>query len=613
MPSERILRLRKKAAELPLCPGVYLMKNSEGQVIYVGKSRHLKNRVSSYFVETDHGIKTARMVANIADFDYILCDTEMEALTLENVLIKQYSPRYNIKLKDAKSYPYIHITAGDWPRIEVTRTRKNDGGTYYGPYRSAAMAYSAQETVSGIFALPTCKRVFPRDIGKERPCLYRQMGRCCAPCVPDISKEDYAHLIRCAGKIFLGNTKEAQAELRRRMYEASDKELYELAAHYRKSLEALAQLSEKQKVVSADTEERDVFALWEGDLCSVLAVLQIRGGKLCYKNEYVFSPTELTEAGDITALLANYYESADPPKEILLDREIDEESGVVLSQVLAQKANHAVRVRTPKRGPLKQLCDMARDNARHRAESRHEVESKSQKALVKLASLLGLEVFPSRIEAYDISNLGQEYITCSMVVYQDGAPNKSDYRTFRIKSTEGIDDYGAMKEALTRRLAHIGDGTASLGECPDLILLDGGVGHVHTIRPLIEENHLPIALFGMVKDDFHKTRCLTDGESEVSIAAEHGVYVFIYGIQEEVHRVAVKGTMGAKRRSLKHSSLEKIPGIGPAKAAILLKAFPTMAQLKAASLESLSAIKGISQTDALRVYAYYHPPTEKPS
>ena len=605
MPSERIMTLRKKAASLPLCPGVYLMKNAEGTVIYVGKSRQLKNRVSSYFVDTDHGIKTARMVANVVDFDYILCDTEMEALTLENVLIKQYSPRYNIRLKDAKSYPYIHVTEEAWPRIEVTRSRKNDGGAYYGPYRSASYAHSALETISSIFALPNCHRQFPRDIGKERPCLYRQMGKCCAPCVPDITQEEYTALIRSAQRVLHGHTKEAEQMLERRMYDAAEGELFELAAHYRNSLAALAQLSEKQKVVTDDTEERDVFALYEGDVTNALAVLQIREGKLCYKNEYTFSPTALTEDGDLVALLLSYYQDADPPKEILLSKDLEEESLVALKELLSEKANRRVHIRVPKRGPLKQLCQMAEENARHKAETKREALKKAQKAPIKLATLLGLEVVPERVEAYDISNLGQEYITCSMVVYIDGEPKRSDYRTFRIKSTEGIDDYGAMREALARRLAHIGDGTASLGERPDLILLDGGIGHVHTVKEVMQEMQIEIPLYGMVKDDFHKTRCLTDGEQELSIAHEQSVFVWIYGIQEEVHRVAVGGMMHAKRKSLKHSSLEKIEGIGPKKAKALLSHFSTLQNLQKADFDALKRVKGITDTDALHIMQYF--------
>lgn len=603
MISQRIKRLREKAASLPAVPGVYLMKDNTDTVIYVGKSRKLKNRVSSYFVFTDHGIKTARMVSRVADFDYILCDTEMEALTLENVLIKKHTPRYNIKLKDAKSYPYIKIPTGAWARPVVTRTRQNDGASYYGPYRSAAMAYDAVETVSAIFALPTCKLCFPRDIGKKRPCIYRQMGRCCGPCVPDIEESEYRSLLQTVAKVLGGHTAQAEAELTRRMYAASDALLFELANHYKNSISALRQLSEKQKVVAEADSERDVFALYEGDLCSVMAVLVIREGKLLHKNEYTFDITELTEDTDIVALLVEYYSQNDIPPEILLDREPEEDSAKELSDYLSQKAGRRVTVRSPKRGDAKKLCDMALENAKHRAETQNELNQKNEKTLARLAVLLGLEVVPQRIEAYDISNIGNEAKNCSMVVYCDGEPKRSDYRTFTIKTVEGQDDYASMHEAISRRLAHIGDGTASLGCTPDLILLDGGTGHVHTIKPLTEKLGIPV--FGMVKDDYHKTRALTDGEHDISIAKEQAVYVLIYGIQEEAHRVAVRQTMGQKRKTLRHSVLEKIEGVGPKKAALLLKAFGTVSALREANAESIARVKGINSTDAYIIAAYF--------
>ena len=611
MVSQRIKALRTKASGLPMRPGVYLMRDKNGTVIYVGKSRKLKNRVSSYFVDTKHTVKTARMVSLVVDFDYILCDTEMEALTLENTLIKEYSPRYNIKLKDAKSYPYIKINAGDFPKVEVTRTRKSDGAAYFGPYRSASMAYEALEVVCGIFALPTCKYRFPKDTGKIRPCLYRQMGRCCAPCVPDITKEAYRDLISSAKRVFEGKTKEAEGELTRRMYDAADKERFELAAHYRNSITALRQLSEKQKVVSDGKDERDVFALWEGDGAGVLAVLQIREGKLLYKNEYTFDHSALTDSEDLCALLTEYYTDAIPPKEILLDRPLEEEALSLMSDFLSQKAGRRVYIRYPQRGPLKQLCDMAKDNARQKAETVREKDDKAERTLARLASLLGLEVLPARIEAYDISNFGDEAITCGMVVYENGAPKKSDYRTFKIRTTDGADDYGAMKEAISRRLSHIGDGTASLSEKPDLILLDGGVGHVHTIRPVLEEKYPDIPLFGMVKDEYHKTRCLTDGEYEISIANEKAVFPFIFGIQEEVHRTAIRAMKKRKTRSLKKSTLEQIQGIGTAKARILLKRFGSISAIKEADAETLAAVKGITQTDALKIRKFYQEQEEK--
>lgn len=609
MVSKRIERLRQKAAGLPMRPGVYLMKDSSSTVIYVGKSRKLKNRVSSYFVDTDKGIKTERMVSRVADFDYILCDTEMEALTLENVLIKQYSPRYNIKLKDAKSYPYIKIPRGPYPKPEVTRQRRADGGQYFGPYRSASAAYEALETVRSIFALPSCKHSFPKDTGRVRPCLYRQMGRCCAPCVPDVEPDAYAALIDGARRVFEGHTSAAESELTRRMYEASDAELFELAAHYRNGIEALRQLSEKQKVVTDEADERDVFSLWEGESAGVLAVLQIRGGKLLYKNEYTFSAAELTESGDLLALLTEYYRDKTPPREVLLDTEAEEEDLSTLSDYLSQLRGARVYVKTPKRGTLRHLCELARDNAKQKAETRLYTDAKAERTLARLASLLALETLPERIEAYDVSNLGHEEAVCSMVVFEDGEPKRSDYRTFRIRTADGADDYGAMEEALSRRLAHIGDGTASLGERPDLILLDGGVGHVHTILPLTAPLEIPT--FGMVKDDFHKTRCLTDGDCEISIATEAAVYGLVFAIQEEAHRVALRHMTARKRKTLRRSTLTNVPGIGPAKAKALLSAFGTIGAVKEASPEELMRVRGIHEADAYRIRAYYENAAKK--
>ena len=452
--------LRKKAATLPLSPGVYLMRDREGVVIYVGKSRKLKNRVTSYFVGSGHSVKTARMVSRVADFDYILCDGEMEALTLENTLIKQHSPKYNVKLKDAKSYPYIKISRGDYPTLTVTRERKDDRARYFGPYQSSATAHEALDAVKRVFSLPTCRRSFPEEIGKERPCIYDQMGRCVAPCRNGVSAEEYRALVKCAGWVLEGNVADTERELTEQMTRAAEREEYEIAAKYRDRIKALHRLSDKQKVVGDASVSRDVFALWEDDLVGVFAVLNVRGGKLLNKNEYLFSAGEIAESNDATGLLLRYYsEIGDYPREVLTDFPLDPEDCAVLSELFTREAGRSVTVRTPKRGELRDLCDMAQTNARQRAERYRAESAKQEGTLVSLASLLGLEVLPERIEAYDISNLGAEHITASMAVFQNGQPKRSDYRTFKIKTTDGVDDYGAMREALTRRLAHIGDGS----------------------------------------------------------------------------------------------------------------------------------------------------------
>ena len=599
--------LREKAATLPLSPGVYLMRDRDGVVVYVGKSRKLKNRVTSYFVGSGHSVKTARMVSRVADFDYILCDGEMEALTLENVLIKKYSPKYNVKLKDAKSYPYIKIGRGEYPTLTVTRQREDDKGRYFGPYQSSATAHEALDAVKRVFSLPTCRRKFPEEIGRERPCIYDQMGRCVAPCRNGVSAEEYRALVKCAGWVLEGNVAETERELTAAMTSAAEREEYEIAAKYRDRIAALHRLSDRQKVVSDASVSRDVFALFENDLCGVFAVLNVRAGKLLNKNEYLFSAGEIAEGNDVTGLLLRYYsEIGDYPREVLTDFPLDLEDCAVLSELFSREAGRSVSVRTPKRGELRDLCEMAQANARQRADRYRAETAREEGTLVSLASLLGLEVLPERIEAYDISNLGAEHITASMAVFVNGKPKRSDYRTFKIRTTDGIDDYGAMREALTRRLAHIGDGSPSLGDAPDLILVDGGVGHVHAGKTALDETgHPEIPLFGMIKDDFHKTRAMTDGESEISFAKKQEVYVLIYKIQEEAHRIAVSSVMRAKSRTLTRSSLEKIPGIGPAKAKRLLAAFGSLRALSDADEKTLAAVRGISARDAKTVAAYF--------
>lgn len=599
--------LREKAATLPLSPGVYLMRDRDGVVIYVGKSRKLKNRVTSYFVGSGHSVKTARMVSRVADFDYILCDGEMEALTLENVLIKKHSPKYNVKLKDAKSYPYIKISRGEYPALTVTRQREDDKGRYFGPYQSSATAHEALDAVKRVFSLPTCRRKFPEEIGRERPCIYDQMGRCVAPCRNGVSAEEYRALVKCAGWVLEGNVADTERELTAAMTGAAEREEYEIAAKYRDRIAALHRLSDRQKVVSDASVSRDVFALFENDLCGVFAVLNVRAGKLLNKNEYLFSAGEIAEGNDVTGLLLRYYsEIGDYPREVLTDFPLDPEDCAVLSDLFSREAGRAVSVKVPKRGELRDLCEMAQENARQRADRYRAETAREEGTLVSLASLLGLEVLPERIEAYDISNLGAEHITASMAVFVNGKPKRSDYRTFRIRTTDGIDDYGAMREALTRRLAHIGDGSPSLGDAPDLILVDGGVGHVHAGKTALDETgHPEIPLFGMIKDDYHKTRAMTDGESEISFAKKQEVYVLIYKIQEEAHRIAVSSVMRAKSKTLTRSSLEKIPGIGPAKAKRLLAAFGSLRALSDADEKTLAAVRGISACDAGAIAAYF--------
>lgn len=598
-------RLRDKAASLPLTPGVYLMKNAGGDIIYVGKSKKLKNRVSSYFTGHNHTTKTARMVSLVRDFDYILCDTEIEALTLENVLIKRHTPRYNIKLKDAKSYPYIKITAEEYPRIYVTRERRSDRGRYFGPYQGTSQAHTACQTVSRIFALPTCRRSFPRDIGRERPCLYRDMGRCLAPCTGEVPAEEYRERIRCAAYVLDGNVRATKELLTQQMQQAAERLEFERAATLRDSLQALEKLSEKQKVVADAKVNRDVFALYLSETEGVLALLSVRDGAVVNKNEFILSSCELTSPEDALSLIADYYDTAGAiPREVMLDFHLQPEDLSLLADYLSDRAQHRITVRTPERGDGRALCDLALENAREAARQNRLEGEREDKTLTRLAQLLAISPLPRRIEAYDISNLGNEAITASMVVYRDGRIRKSDYRSFTVRTTDGADDYGAMREVLRRRLSHIGDGSPSLGEAPDLVLLDGGEGHVHTVQGVMQELGLHIPLFGMVKDDFHKTRAITDGEREISIAQETNVYAFVYNLQEEAHRFAVRHTMKAKTATLTHSTLERIPGIGPKKAHALLAAMP-LSVIRHADANTLCSVRGISPRDAEAIVSHY--------
>ena len=601
-----IERLREKANSLPMLPGVYIMRDADGTVIYVGKSKKLKNRVTSYFVGSSHTYKTDKMVSRVRDFDYIVCKTEIEALTLENVLIKKHSPKYNIKLKDAKSYPYIKVTDEPYPRLFVTRERKGDKARYYGPYRSAAGAYTALDTVMKIFSLPTCKRSFPKDIGRDRPCIYKDMGRCIAPCTGGVSAVEYRSLVRCAESVLDGNVKKTLEMLLNEMTEAAENMEFERAAALRDSIRALEILSEKQKVVADAKVNRDVFSLYTSETEGVLAILSIRGGALVNKNEFVLSLSELTSPEDALSLIVSYYDTSGAvPREVMVDFELSDDDAELLAEYLSIGSKYKVSVKKPERGDGRALCDMARKNAEESARQWRLEGEREDKNLRRLATLLGLADIPERIEAYDISNIGNENITASMIVYEGGKLKKSDYRTFTVKTTDGADDYGSMRETLSRRLSHIGDGTLSLGEAPDLILLDGGATHVGVVKPIIEEMMLDIPVFGMVKDDFHKTRAITDGEREISIAYEAGVYAFIYKLQEEAHRFAVKNSQGAKIKTMTTSTLEKIEGIGPKKARALLSTMP-LAKIKNATEKELSAVKGIGPADAKRIYEYYH-------
>lgn len=606
--TERREYLLQKANALPLTPGVYIMHDWQGRVIYVGKSRKLKNRVSQYFQAGAKNIKTQRMTSQVWEFETILCDTEIEALTLENSFIKQYSPKYNIRLKDAKSYPYIKITDEEYPRLVCTRRRSDDRARYFGPYSGTSTVYSVINAVNHTLGLPSCRRSFPRDIGRERPCIYYQMGKCRGVCTGQVTREEYAAQIKNAADILSGSTAAVKRTLQARMLALAEDERFEEAAVLRDTISALDRLREKQKVVGRRGEDQDVIALYDGDTASCISIFCIRDGVLVDRRCHVFSAGEIAEEEGMQAFICEQYQLCEyiPPR-VLLSFELDDEDRQTLEAYLSGLAGHRVQLHTPERGENRQLCRLAVTNAADKVREYTEGVGREAGVLTRLASLCGLEVYPERIEAYDISNYGEECMKAGMIVAVDGRLKRSEYRSFNIKTVEGTDDYSAMREALARRLAHLGDEGGSFASRPDLILLDGGRGHVAVIRELLAELGLEdIPLLGMVKDDYHKTRALTTGEDEINIAREREVFNFIYKLQEEVHRYTFTRTETAKRKSLRTSSLTEIRGIGPQKAKALLTHFGGLGAIKSAERRDIEAVKGISVSDAAAIWTHFH-------
>ncbi len=617
--------LRRKASSLPRLPGVYIMENRYGEVIYVGKSRSLKDRVSQYF-HGGHDVKTSKMASNVNNFRFIICDTEMDALILENDLIKKHTPKYNILLKDSKSYPYIKITDGEYPRIIMTRKRLQDG-KYFGPYSGTTVVYGILAMLERTLGIPSCKHKFPKDIGKIRPCVNRQIGRCCGVCTGEVGKEEYSELIDCAVSILRGNTKDASKKLEERMYKASEEEKYEEAARCRDSIAALEKLSKQRKVTDLPPgSECDVVALTSFESSQCAAVFYVRDGIISDSEQYIFGSDEITgyitrneidgvesgndteELGDcpLTSFIANLYSGREYiPSEVLLSFEMPENERSLIGEYLTARAGRKVTVRTPVRGELRRLCVMAENDAKRHAESRRTRADASEKILASLALTLGLEVVPQRIECYDISNLGDEYITAGMIVAKDGSFSKSDYRYFRIKSTDTPDDYGSMRETIERRLSHLSDKDGSFSQMPDLILLDGGMNHVSVVRELVSRLGYDIPVFGMVKDEHHKTRTIVSDTDEISIAKDMLVFQFVYKLQEEVHRFTVDKMKAAKLKSLKTSELEKIKGIGKTKAKALLMELGSLDNISKADKETLMKVSRISEGDAERIIGFF--------
>ncbi len=590
-------------------PGVYLMKNDKGKIIYVGKSKCLKNRVSSYFNSYGLSIKTQKLVSNIYDFDIIVTRNEAEALVLENELIKRHNPKYNIKLKDAKTYPYIKLSdENGFPKLSLSRRRNDSKAKYFGPYTSSFAVNDIIKTIQKIFRIPDCDKKFCYGKRICRPCLSYHLDNCLAPCNGTIKPQDYNDVIKQIEYFLKGDFKSAEEMLSQKMLAASEAMRFEEAAKHRDSIINLKKLNEKQAVVSTPKNEEDVFGYFETDTLSCITVLKVRSGIISDKECIFLSPDEISDNEALCDLMLRYYDNYDMiPRYIQISFDLDQEAIKELSDTFSSLALHPVSVHHPERGDKRALCNIAINNSKEAINTRLAILSNNEELLINVSKLLMLEVIPERIECYDISNSGETSMYCGMIVLLGGKLKKSDYRSFSIKSVEGQDDYSAMKEALERRLNHIGkDDDTSMNELPDLILLDGGVGHVSTIKRLLNEMNLFIPVFGLIKDEHHKTRTLTDGENEISIAKNQEMFNFFYKIQEEVHRYTFSKMDASRRKAVKHSSLVEIEGIGEAKANALLRHFGSLTAIKNASLGDLTKVSGISESIAAEIIKHFN-------
>ena len=600
--------LRKKAMALPLQPGVYIMKNKDKKIIYIGKAKALKNRVSSYFgSHTNHTLKVIRMVENVDDFDYILCDSEFEALVLECSLIKQHRPKYNILLKDDKGYNYIKITKGEFPRISECKRMDQDGATYIGPYTSGFSVKTAVEETLKIFKLPRCSKQFPRDYNKSRPCLNGFMDLCCAPCAGHISQAEYKKNVDDAVAFLKGGSVKAVKEMQKRMEDCAENLQFEEAAKLRDRIRAIQNIEEKQKVVKISAKEEDVFALAFGTKKMCFEVLRFENYRLTDSEHFILEAAE--DNGETRAeLIERYYSMRDrvPPR-ITVDGDVENEE--LLQQFLEKQRGAKVEIFHPQKGAQISILALCKTNANEHIAQYQGRLGKEIQALSELADLLNLPGPPEYIESYDISHTFGADNVAGMVVFHNGRPMKKAYKRFSIKGFDGQNDVGSMQEVLTRRFTHYREeqGTDSTFAIkPDLILLDGGTAQVHAVLPVIRQMNLDIPVFGMVKDSKHRTRAIATSGGEIEINYKRSAFTLVSSIQEEVHRFAVSYHHAKHKKSSFSSSLLQIDGIGPKKAKALLKHFKTIAKLKEAQPDEMEKVPGIGAKDAKAVFVYFH-------
>lgn len=599
--------LRKKAMSLPLLPGVYIMKNADGEIIYIGKAKALKNRVSQYFgSQNRHPVKVRKMVENVDHFDYIVTGSEFEALVLECSLIKQHSPKYNILLKDDKGYSYIRISDGEYRKISAVFNKKDDGSEYIGPYLSSYSVRQSVDAANKIFKLPQCNKVFPRDFGKSRPCLNYYISQCCGLCTGKIKKSDYDEAVDGAIAFLKGDSRDIIADLRAKMEKAAEELDFEQAAKLRDRINSIERIKEKQKVVYKSVEEQDVFATADIDGSVCLAVLRFSNGRL-FDSEHFFFDDPGDKEGMRSDFITSYYSMRDNiPKRVTLDGEVADRE--LLEQWLSEKKGKKVTVFVPARGEQLEIVNMCRKNAEEKLAIKKGRTGREIAVLDELKDLLGLKKTPEYIESYDISHTAGQDSVAGMIVFKGGKPYRKAYKRFSIKSFDGNDDYRAMNEVLTRRFSEYEkskDSTEGFGKLPDLILLDGGVGQVHAVEPVLREFGLKIPLFGMVKDNRHRTRAISGDGGEIAINSKRQVFTLVSEIQNEVHRFSVAYHHQKHAKRGLSLSLTEIEGVGEKRASALLKYFKTMNAIKNAEVDELSKAPGITSAVAQNIYDYY--------
>ena len=608
-----MFHFEEELKKLPAKPGVYIMHDAQDTIIYVGKAVSLRNRVRSYFREsTAKSPKIEKMVSRIARFEYIVTDSELEALVLENNLIKEHNPKYNTMLKDDKTYPYIKVTVGEpFPRILFSRQMKKDKSRYFGPFTSAAAVKDTIELLNRLFCLRTCNRVLPRDTGLERPCLNYHIGQCLAPCQGYLTQEEYRKNVDRALAFLNGSYSMILDDLQAKMQAAAENLNFEEAIRYRDLFNSVRAVSQKQKITDSDGEDKDIIALDKDGGEAVVQVFFVRGGKLIGREHFYMTRVEDSDKPQILLDFVKQFYAGTPfvPRELILQKEIEEIP--VLEEWLSERRGGRVHIRVPKKGQKEKLVELAEKNARMVLEKDRErirrEEARTVGAVRELAALLDLPVL-DRMEAFDISNISGFENVGSMVVYEKGKPKRSDYRKFRIKTVSGPDDYACMREVLLRRFRHGLDRTGkqdSFTKFPDLLLMDGGKGQVNVALQVLEELRLSIPVCGMVKDDMHRTRGLYYNNTELAIDKGSEGFKLITRVQDEAHRFAIEYHRSLRSRDQVKSVLNEIPGVGPARRKALMRSFPSVGEIREATAEQISSTAGIPLAVAQEIYDFF--------